>query len=150
MRDLSIELRRRLIAIEGDRASVLEVPEQGGGEFAAAAELGQDAFDAFEDWPPGEQEHRKLGDGAVGREGGGALSVESVPLGDVIDGRQQLPRPGQRDEARCRLADARCRAESPPQLRINSQRAAACWRLDVAAPELLSDIQGERCVPMST
>ena len=31
----------------------------------------------------------------------------------------------------------RCRAESPPLLRINSQRAAACWRLDVAAPDLL-------------
>jgi ABC-type antimicrobial peptide transport system ATPase subunit len=38
---------------------------------------------------------------------------------------------------RCPLATDRCRAESPPLLRINSQRAAACWRLDVAAPDVL-------------
>ena len=44
---------------------------------------------------------------------------------------------GCRFAPRCRLATDRCRAESPPQVRINSQRAAACWRLDVAAPDLL-------------
>jgi len=44
---------------------------------------------------------------------------------------------GCRFAPRCRLATDRCRAESPPLLRINSQRAAACWRLDVAAPDLL-------------
>jgi peptide/nickel transport system ATP-binding protein len=35
---------------------------------------------------------------------------------------------------RCPFADDRCRAESPPLLQISSSRAAACWRLDVAAP----------------
>ena len=44
---------------------------------------------------------------------------------------------GCRFAPRCPFADDRCRAESPPLLRINSQRAAACWRLDVAAPDLL-------------
>ena len=51
---------------------------------------------------------------------------------------------GCRFAPRCRLADARCRAESPPQLRINSQRAAACWRLDVAAPDLLQQASSQR------
>jgi peptide/nickel transport system ATP-binding protein len=44
---------------------------------------------------------------------------------------------GCRFAPRCPLAIDRCRAESPPLLAINPQRAAACWRLDVAAPDLL-------------
>jgi len=51
---------------------------------------------------------------------------------------------GCRFAPRCPLATDRCRAESPPLLRINSQRAAACWRLDVAAPDLLHDPHEER------
>jgi hypothetical protein len=46
---------------------------------------------------------------------------------------------GCRFAPRCPLAIDRCRAESPPLLAINSQRAAACWRLDVAAPDLLKE-----------
>jgi peptide/nickel transport system ATP-binding protein len=57
---------------------------------------------------------------------------------------------GCRFAPRCPLADERCRAESPPLLPINSQRAAACWRLDVAAPELLSTPRGGRNVAMTT
>jgi len=45
---------------------------------------------------------------------------------------------GCRFAPRCPLADERCHAQSPPLLRIDAQRAAACWRLDVAAPGLLN------------
>ena len=57
---------------------------------------------------------------------------------------------GCRFSPRCPFADERCRTQSPPLLPINSQRAAACWRLDVAAPELLSETGEERSVPMQT
>jgi ABC-type dipeptide/oligopeptide/nickel transport system ATPase component len=43
---------------------------------------------------------------------------------------------------RCPFADDRCRAQSPPLQRIDSSRAAACWRLDVAAPDVLAGRQG--------
>jgi peptide/nickel transport system ATP-binding protein len=57
---------------------------------------------------------------------------------------------GCRFAPRCPFADERCRAESPPLLAINSQRAAACWRLDVAAPDLVSETGEERSLPMKT
>jgi peptide/nickel transport system ATP-binding protein len=44
--------------------------------------------------------------------------------------------------ARCPLAVDRCRAESPPLLQVSSSRAAACWRLDVAAPSLYAGREG--------
>jgi peptide/nickel transport system ATP-binding protein len=44
--------------------------------------------------------------------------------------------------ARCPLAEARCRAENPALQRVTQSRAAACWRLDVAAPDVLADRQG--------
>jgi peptide/nickel transport system ATP-binding protein len=43
---------------------------------------------------------------------------------------------------RCPFADDHCRQESPPQHRVSADRSAACWRLDVAAPELLTGPQG--------
>jgi peptide/nickel transport system ATP-binding protein len=51
---------------------------------------------------------------------------------------------------RCPLVAERCRAQSPPLLAINSQRAAACWRLDVAAADLVSEPGEERSAPMKT
>jgi peptide/nickel transport system ATP-binding protein len=42
---------------------------------------------------------------------------------------------------RCPLADDRCRREDPALLRVSATRAAACWRLDVAAPEVLAGTQ---------
>jgi peptide/nickel transport system ATP-binding protein len=57
---------------------------------------------------------------------------------------------GCRFAPRCPLAVERCHTESPPLLSITSQRAAACWRLDVAAPELLSKPRGGRNVAMTT
>jgi peptide/nickel transport system ATP-binding protein len=40
---------------------------------------------------------------------------------------------------RCPLAEDRCRAQDPPLRRVSASRAAACWRLDVAAPGLVGD-----------
>jgi peptide/nickel transport system ATP-binding protein len=39
---------------------------------------------------------------------------------------------------RCPFADAQCRREDPALAQISATRAAACWHLDVAAPELVS------------
>jgi peptide/nickel transport system ATP-binding protein len=44
--------------------------------------------------------------------------------------------------ARCPLADDRCRTDDPPLRRVSAVRAAACWRLDVAAPGILAQPQG--------
>jgi peptide/nickel transport system ATP-binding protein len=43
---------------------------------------------------------------------------------------------------RCPLADDRCRQEDPALLPITATRGAACWHLDVAAPELVSGLPG--------
>jgi peptide/nickel transport system ATP-binding protein len=40
---------------------------------------------------------------------------------------------------RCPFVEPRCRAEDPPLMRISDYRGAACWRLDVAAPELMGN-----------
>ncbi|HTA08416.1 MAG TPA: ABC transporter ATP-binding protein [Streptosporangiaceae bacterium] len=43
---------------------------------------------------------------------------------------------------RCPFAVDKCRAEAPPLIQISRSRAAACWRLDVAAPSLYSEPRG--------
>jgi peptide/nickel transport system ATP-binding protein len=43
---------------------------------------------------------------------------------------------------RCPFADDRCRVDDPALVRISSSRAAACWRLDVAAPDVLARSKG--------
>jgi peptide/nickel transport system ATP-binding protein len=43
---------------------------------------------------------------------------------------------------RCPFADDRCRSQNPALQRISPVRAAACWRLDVAAPGVLAHPQG--------
>jgi peptide/nickel transport system ATP-binding protein len=43
---------------------------------------------------------------------------------------------------RCPFADDKCRAEAPVLQRIAADRAAACWHLDVAAPDVLASRQG--------
>jgi peptide/nickel transport system ATP-binding protein len=43
---------------------------------------------------------------------------------------------------RCPLAEDRCRAEDPALIPITDTRGAACWRLDAAAPELVSGRPG--------
>ena len=57
---------------------------------------------------------------------------------------------GCRFSPRCPYADERCKTQAPPLRPISPQRAAACWRIDVTAPELLPQRLEERCVPMST
>jgi peptide/nickel transport system ATP-binding protein len=57
---------------------------------------------------------------------------------------------GCRFSDRCPFADEHCRTHSPPLHRISSQRAAACWRLDVAAPQLVAGRGEERSVPMKS
>jgi peptide/nickel transport system ATP-binding protein len=42
---------------------------------------------------------------------------------------------------RCPFADDRCRAEDPALLPVSPVRAAACWHLDIAAPEVLAGEQ---------
>ena len=39
---------------------------------------------------------------------------------------------------RCPFADDRCRREDPALMQLSATRGAACWHLDVAAPELAS------------
>jgi peptide/nickel transport system ATP-binding protein len=43
---------------------------------------------------------------------------------------------------RCPLAIDRCRSEDPALRPVSATRAAACWRLDVAAPEVLAAGRG--------
>jgi peptide/nickel transport system ATP-binding protein len=45
-------------------------------------------------------------------------------------------------DLRCPFADDRCRQEDPALLPITATRGAACWHLDVAAPELVSGLPG--------
>lgn len=72
---------------------------------------------------------------------GGTLRNGSRPVGQ---------RPGSGSPAtagcpfspRCPFADDRCRVDDPALVRISSSRAAACWRLDVAAPDVLARSKG--------
>jgi peptide/nickel transport system ATP-binding protein len=43
---------------------------------------------------------------------------------------------------RCPFADDLCRREDPTLTQISDTRGAACWHLDVAAPELISRPRG--------
>jgi peptide/nickel transport system ATP-binding protein len=55
---------------------------------------------------------------------------------------------GCRFSDRCPLADDHCRAESPPLQAIDEHRSAACWRLDLAAPNLVQRQREERSVAL--
>ena len=41
--------------------------------------------------------------------------------------------------SRCPFADDHCRQENPPPQPVSASRSAACWRLDVAAPDVISN-----------
>ncbi len=82
------------------------------------------------------------------------LLVSSAPDPDDLGGHlsggrhASTPRLAVADEAartgrcsfssRCPLAGERCLTEVPPLTPIDADRTAACWRLDLAAPELLA------------
>jgi peptide/nickel transport system ATP-binding protein len=72
--------------------------------------------------------------GSILRSGGkkAVRTADSAPR--VIEGCPFNPR--------CPFVQDRCRSEDPPLMRISSTRAAACWRLDVAAPQLLDQSKG--------
>jgi peptide/nickel transport system ATP-binding protein len=55
---------------------------------------------------------------------------------------------GCRFSSRCPLANDHCRAQSPPLQAIDEHRAAACWRLDLAAPNLVQRQREERSVAL--
>ena len=74
-----------------------------------------------------------LGDALRGAGGNG--KPRSAHLADVTSA-------GCPFSPRCPLAEDRCRQENPALQRISAQRSAACWRLDVAAPELTARTQG--------
>jgi peptide/nickel transport system ATP-binding protein len=75
------------------------------------------------------------GPGPVTKERG--LRPSGGSRGVVPPGQQGCP-----FSARCPLADDRCRTDDPPLRRVSPVRAAACWRLDVAAPGVLAQSQG--------
>jgi peptide/nickel transport system ATP-binding protein len=84
------------------------------------------------------------------------LLVSSAPdpdnLGAALrNGANRAGRPGPADpppdgacpfSPRCPFADDRCRREAPALLQISAARAAACWRLDVAAPDVYAQREG--------
>jgi peptide/nickel transport system ATP-binding protein len=43
---------------------------------------------------------------------------------------------------RCPFADDRCRQDDPPLMQISPTRGAACWHLDIAAPEVVAAPRG--------
>ena len=55
---------------------------------------------------------------------------------------EQVAKVGCPFSPRCPLAEDRCRQEDPALLPITATRGAACWRLDVAAPELVPQPPG--------
>jgi peptide/nickel transport system ATP-binding protein len=85
------------------------------------------------------------------------LLVRSAPDPDNLGGGlRDTARTGQRPQApgqpdrdacqfsnRCPLADQRCRTKAPELLPISAARAAACWRLDAAAPGLAATVNAD-------
>jgi peptide/nickel transport system ATP-binding protein len=55
---------------------------------------------------------------------------------------------GCRFSARCPLADDRCRTQSPPTQSVGKDRAAACWHIDQAAPDLVKTQREEGSVTL--
>jgi peptide/nickel transport system ATP-binding protein len=79
------------------------------------------------------------------------LLVASAPDPDNLGGALRTAAPAARQPAaaatagrgcpfapRCPLAIDRCRSDDPALQRVSATRAAACWRLDVAAPAVMT------------
>jgi peptide/nickel transport system ATP-binding protein len=77
---------------------------------------------------------RALRNGGNGAVGAGQLSSGAAVADAAETGCPFSPR--------CPFAIERCTAEAPPLLPVSASRAAACWRLDVAAPSLASSREG--------
>jgi len=65
------------------------------------------------------------------RRAGGAIATAARPA-------SVRPEAGCPFTPRCPFADAHCAEEDPPLIRIGPGRAAACWNLDRAAPDVLA------------
>jgi peptide/nickel transport system ATP-binding protein len=77
--------------------------------------------------------------GALGNEGNGAPRASQLSSGAAVVDAAQTGCPF---TPRCPFAAERCREETPPLLPLSASRAAACWRLDVAAPSLYAAREG--------
>ncbi len=77
---------------------------------------------------------RKSGNGAADREGTSAPATLRQTGGPAVVGCPFSPR--------CPFADEQCHTQDPALVQISATRAAACWHLDQAAPELVSGLPG--------
>jgi peptide/nickel transport system ATP-binding protein len=77
---------------------------------------------------------RKTGNGAAQREGTQAPPALRKTEGPAAAGCPFSPR--------CPFADDQCHTQDPALVQISATRAAACWHLDKAAPELVSALPG--------
>jgi peptide/nickel transport system ATP-binding protein len=76
---------------------------------------------------------------------GAAKSGAGQPAADAAGARAQAAATtvsGCPFSPRCPLAEDRCRTDAPALLPVSAGRAAACWRLDVAAPGVLAAGRG--------
>jgi peptide/nickel transport system ATP-binding protein len=77
--------------------------------------------------------------GALRDGGNGAVRAVQVSSAAAAQGTAEVGCPF---SPRCPFAVDRCSAEMPPLLPLSASRAAACWRLDVAAPSLYAAREG--------
>jgi len=77
--------------------------------------------------------------GALRDGGNGAVGVSQLASGAAVVDAAETGCPF---SPRCPFVADRCRAEAPPLLPVTATRAAACWRLDVAAPSLAAAREG--------
>jgi len=77
--------------------------------------------------------------GALRDGGNGGVGAGHMPSGAVGADAAETGCPF---SPRCPFAADRCRAEAPSLLPVTASRAAACWRLDVAAPSLYAAHEG--------
>jgi len=78
----------------------------------------------------------------AGRRGGGRGGNGRRPGSPAAQSQPNVTAAGCPFHSRCPLADGRCRLQDPALLPITATRGAACWHLDVAAPELASGLPG--------
>jgi peptide/nickel transport system ATP-binding protein len=77
--------------------------------------------------------------GALRDGGNGAVTAGPLSSGAAVADAAETGCPF---SPRCPFATDRCRAETPPLHQVSAARAAACWRLDVAAPFLAGAREG--------
>jgi len=77
--------------------------------------------------------------GGLRDEGNGVVRPGQVSSAAAVQGAAEVGCPF---SPRCPFAVDRCSAEAPPLVPLSASRAAACWRLDVAAPSLYAAREG--------